>query len=473
MNKQLYKSKFLRHDNRGMVLITALLVFLLLTFVVLSLADFTIAQYGRTTKNVSVANSLFTAEAGIEQSLHELNDNNSFTGLAETEFFNDPDKGRGTFQSTVANGSGPNEKIIYSTGRVFKYNQKTNPISERKIRVTVVGTSTTTPSVIAGVGGLILGGSANIVNSDVNSNGFIRLSGAASIGTSSKPVSVNVANYNCPSGNNPGPTYPQLCTTGEPIEFATSTKIYGPVCATGQTKDRVAAWQTDPVIPGLIPGCTAPYLPLPTYDRNAHISAVTTTGAGNNITYNCSSWASGQGFTRTWPANLKLTGNVNSSSSCDLTITGDVYITGNYNIGGSARIRVAESLGTRHPVIMVDGTITVGGSATLIPNSSGTSAHFISYKSTATCSPNCTDVTGTDLKRSQDLTTINIGGAGNFPGAIFHAPWSKVVLGGSGTTGSAIGQTIDLSGAGTITFGTSLSSGEFTWTIRSYQQDYN
>jgi hypothetical protein len=36
--------------------------------------------------------------------------------------------------------------------------------------------------------------------------------------------------------------------------------------------------------------------------------------------------------------------------------------------------------------------------------------------------------------------------------------------------GSAIGQTVDMSGAGTVTFGTTLSSGARTWTITSYQE---
>jgi hypothetical protein len=43
---------------------------------------------------------------------------------------------------------------------------------------------------------------------------------------------------------------------------------------------------------------------------------------------------------------------------------------------------------------------------------------------------------------------------------------------GSGNVGSAVGQTVDLSGAGTITFGTKLSSGAKTWTITSYQQKF-
>lgn len=474
MNKKTFSRLNIHHDTRGVVLLTALLIFLLLTFVALSLADLTIAQYGRTTRNVSVSNSLLTAEAGTEQSLYSLNEDSNFAGFAETEFFNNETQGRGTYQSIVSNGSGPNEKIITTTGRTYKHNQSTDPISERKVKVTVVGTSSEGYSVYTGPGGLILSGSASITNSDVYVNGTISLGGASQIGTSAQPLTVNVAHKSCPTGNNPGPTYPAVCTSGQPISMAHSTAIYGTVCATNQTStgpnNNIKHGSGGQ---GLMPNCTAPVVSMPTYNRDAHIAAVTTTAAGNNTVYNCSQWQNPNGFVRTWPANLKLTGNVSASSSCDLTITGDVYITGNLTIGGAARIRIANSLGATRPNIIVDGNITVGGSATLVPNSSGTGARFISFKSTAACSPNCASVTGSDLKTSLGTTTVNVAGAGNFPGAIFQSYWGRLVMGGSGTAGSGIGQTVDLSGAGTITFGTSLSSGESVWTIRSYQQDFN
>jgi hypothetical protein len=55
---------------------------------------------------------------------------------------------------------------------------------------------------------------------------------------------------------------------------------------------------------------------------------------------------------------------------------------------------------------------------------------------------------------------------------IFQSYWGKATLSGSGTVGSIIGQTVDMSGAGTVTFGTTLSSGSSTWTVTSYQQKF-
>lgn len=462
------------YDQRGIVFVTVLFTGLLLTFAGLSLANVAMVQLNRTTDNVFVSNALLTAEAGIEQSLYEINNSDSFTGFdTEVDFYDNAEQGRGTYQTTIEAGSGPNERVITSTGRTYRQGGA-DVEKERKVRVTIVGTSSPGYSVQAGAGGLILGGSARITNSQVYVNGYITLNGASSIGTAAQPLDVFVGNQNCPSGSNPGPTYPQVCGSGQPITLAHSTRIYGNVCATGQTSvgpnNNIQGGSGGQ---GLIAGCTAPPATMPTYDRAAHIASMTTTAAANNINYNCSQWQNPNGFVRTMPANTTLTGNANWSSSCDLTITGNVYITGNLDMGGAARIRIADSLGTTRPIILVDGEINVGGSSTLIPNASGTSAHFISFKSSAACSPSCASVTGTDLKNSQNLTTIDVQGAGNFPGTIFHAYWSKVELGGSGNMGSAIGQTIDLSGAGTVTFGTALSTGESTWTVRSYQYDFD
>lgn len=470
-----------RHkDERGIVFVTVLFVGLLLTFIGLSFADVAIVQFQRTNQNVFISNALLTAEAGIEQSLHAINETESFAGFEETDFYDNDQQGRGTYETTIESGSGPGERVITSTGRAYS---KTGQLEkERRVKVTIVSTSSPGYSVQAGAGGLILRGSAAITNSQVYVNGYIELHGAARIGQENAPLDIFVANQNCPNGSNPGATYPQVCTTGQPIRISdwSSVAVIGNVCATGQTQ---AAFPTSKSPPaqirggsggaGLITGCTAPVAPMPTYDRSAHIASMTTNADPNNIDYNCSQWQSPHGFVRTFPANIRLNGNANWASSCDLTITGNVYITGNLTIGGAARIRIADSVGTTRPVIVVDGTINAGGSGTLIPNSSGTSAHFISYRGVGSCNLNQAGCSGNDLKNSQNQTNINVGGAGSYPGTIFHAYNSKVVIAGSGNLGSAIGQTIDLDGAGTVTFGTALASGENIWTIRSYQYDYD
>lgn len=463
----------MRKNQSGMILVSVFLIVGALMIIGISLAGYTMSQYTIANRKISSTNANMVAEAGIEQTMLALNENDNFTGYTTPQvFFNSQAQGRGTFSTTIENAAQSNTKIITATGNVYKYNQSANPIGTRKIKVTVVGTTSEGYSVHSGPGGLILGGSANITNSDVYVGGNITMSGAARIGTNSQPLNVNVAHQSCPTGNNPGPTYPTVCTSGQPISLQYSTYIYGNVCATNQT-----SYGPNPgknILPGnggqgLMLGCVAPVTTPPTYDRAAHISSMVTTGSATSNTYVCNS----SPFNRTWPANLRLNGNVNIGGICDVTITGNVYITGNLDLGGASRIRIANSVSTNRPVIVVDGSITVGGSAQLIANSSGTGAHFISFRTNAACNPNCTNLVGNELKTSQNLQTVTVGGAANLPGMIFQSYWGRITLAGSGNLGAAAGQTIDLSGAGTITFGTTLSSGERSWTITSYQQKFD
>lgn len=475
-------NKFLKNQH-GIVLITILVVGIIITLVGVSLADLVIGQYTRTTENVYRTNATLVAEAGIEETLTTFNEDNDFGGITTEKTFYDDDRGKATYLTTITDG--PNgEKFIDSTGKVYR--PKSGKLaSTRNIRVSLVGTAAPVPSVVAGAGGLILGGSASINNSDVHVNGTISLVGGGSyIGSNARPANVHVANANCPTGSNPGPTYPRVCTSGQPIYIPdwSNASIIGTTCATGQTQSKFpeSQWNSNPPQirggttggSGLVPGCVAPVLPMPTYDRAAHIARMTTTGSMSSNTYNCNNWVSGIEFKRTWPANLRLDGNVNIASSCDLTITGDVYITGNFTLGGGAKIRIADSLGTTIPRIVVDGTASLGSGASVIANSSGTSAQVISYKSAAACSPNCTNVTGTDLYNSRNQQNVTIDGGGSFPGLAVWAYWSKVKINGSGLVGAVTGQMIDMEGAGNITFGTNLSSGTTTWTIRSYQRTY-
>lgn len=464
--------KYLRNDEQGSFLVAVLVMIILITALGVSISGLAAEQYQHTKRATFADNASLVAEAGIEETVHELNVDDSFSGYGSPQvFFNNSTQGYGTFITAVTDNS-DNSKTVVSTGDVYRTSSDTTPYIIRKIRVTVVGTGSSGYSVSTGPGGLILGGSANITNSDVFVNGTITMTGTSKIGTASNPVNVDVGNDACPRGSSPGSTYPTVCTDGsQPISMAYSTNIYGTVCATGQTSTGPNNnIQSGNGGAGLKPGCTAPSVSQPTYNRAAQIAAVTTTGSGSDTTYNCSQYQNPNGFARTWPANLELTGNVSATSSCNLTITGNVYITGNLTIGGAAQIKVADSVGTTRPVVMVDGTINIGGSASFVANSSGAGIDFVSFKN-STGNPAATP-TGTDLYNSQQEQNVTVGGAVNSPGMIFDAYWSEVVITGSGNVGAAAGQTVNLSGAGTVIFGTKLSSGSKTWSITSYQRLY-
>ncbi len=468
----LKRHRKLAKNQSGMFVVAVIIVAGALVMVGVTILSYSVSQYALTQRNIFNSNALLVAEAGIEQTLHELNIDESFTGFtSEQEFFNSPEQGRGFYTSEIVEATDSNSRYITVIAQVHRFNKPDRVEGTRIIQVTTVGTSSEGYAVHTGPGGLILGGSANITNSDVFVNGTITLNGASKIGTHDQPVNVQVAHQSCPTGNNPGPTFPVVCTTGQPISMAWSTNIYGSVCATNQTStgpNPSGNIQPGTSGDGLILGCVADPVSPPTYNKTAHVAAVETTANSNNNLYVCNQWP----FQRTWPANLRLNGNVNIGSSCDITINGDAYITGDLTIGGAATIRVSDTVGTDRPVVLVDGEINIGGSAQMVANDQGTGIQFVSYQANAACNPNCTSLSGNDLRNSQNVQTVRVGGGVNLPGMIFHAHWGRVTIAGSGSVGAAAGQTVDMSGAGTVVFGTNLSSGETTWTISSYQQRF-
>lgn len=439
---------------------------LFLTAVGFSIAELVSLQYQRTKQEAYDQNAQLVAEAGVEQSVEQLNANDNFTGYSAAQtFFDNQTQGKGTFTTVISDNSDGKSKTIISTGEIYRSDSDASPYLTRKVKVTVVGTVSNGYSVSTGPGGLILNGSASITNSNVYVDGTITMTGSSSIGTQENPVTVDAGNISCPRGSSPGSTYPQLCTDGsQPISLDYSTKIWGTVCATGQTSsgpnNNIKGGNGGS---GLQAGCIAPSVSQPIYNRSGIINGVTTTAPGDNGTYACSGVKS-----ITLPANIELTGNnITWGNSCKITISGNVYIPGNLVINGAAQIKVASSVGTTRPVIVVDGTISVDGSASLIANSSGAGIDFVSFKN-ATGDPAATP-TGNNLYNSQQMQNVTVGGAASSPGMIFDAYWSEVVLSGSGQIGAAAGQMIELNGAGTIIFGTVLSSGSKTWSITSYQ----
>ncbi len=463
MNK-FHKPTDLNED--GSLLVAALVVGMLMISLGIVLGNLATAQLIRTNRNISSLNALQIAEAGIEKSISQLNLDETFTGfLTDEVFFDNQQQGLGIFTTEIVEGT-EDEKFIISTGSVYRYQDTDgDPLSQRRIRVTVVGTESDGFSVHTGPGGLLLGGNASITNSDVHVNGFIELSGSAQIGTENDPRGVNVPNIRCPLGANPGDSYPEACAAGnEPITVGSNAAIYGSVCATHQTNS-TNIFSGDGG-EGLITGCTAPEVSPPVYDRQAQLDAVETIASSNDNQYRCQ----GSNNNITWPNNLRLNGNVSLGGNCTVNIEGDVHITGDFRTGGSSTVRIADAVGEDQPTVMVDGDIDVGGSGQFISNNQGVGGRFISFQSEADCNPDCVELSGNDLYNSQNQVTVDLGSGVNLAGMVFQSYWGTARLAGGGSVGAIAGQLVDLRGSGTVVFGTVLSSGEKTWRATSYQE---
>lgn len=402
------------------------------------------------------------ADAGLDKAVYELNQDNDWAGSGGEQTLIDNGKYKSTYETSVTAGADDLHKVITVTARTYAFNSAI-PASTRSYSVVVRGINAGSFSVVTGVGGLEMLNSSKIIGGSVYVNGTISMTNTAQIGLASSPVNVQVANQNCPSPADS--TYPRLCNPGEntnPIDITLSAHIYGAVVANDQSDGH------NMTSPGLTSGSVSPQA-LPDYDRAAQISAVTST-----ITASDAKCASTNG-TVDWPANLKITGNVSLTNKCKIVVHGNVWITGSLSLSNSSQLVAADGLSTP-PTVMVDGAggVDATNGSSFTSNSGDIGFLIITYWSKASCSPDCTSVTGSDLYNSSQVTTINLENSSNGPNTEFYARWSRVELANSGNIGALVGQEVRLTNSSAVTFGTEVSGagGIIGWVIDSYQRAY-
>lgn len=405
--------------------------------------------------------SQFAADAGIDYAMDQINQDITWTGTGGELPLHNDGKVRSTYQITVTD-SGPSSKTLTATGRGYTPVASSTPTASVKLKVDLRPVESGGYSIVSGVGGLVLSNSAKIVGGDVFINGRITLSNTAQIGLTNNPVNVEVAHQSCPSP--PNATYPRLCASGEngqPITIQDSAKIYGSVKANNQLS---GAGMSNP---GLIASTGVVAQPLPPHDRTAQKAAVAVNQTASWA--NCSS-----NITRTWVSNLKITGDVTISGQCKVIVSGNVWITGKLTLQNSGQLIVADAAGATQPSIMVDGSkVELRNGALLKSNSSNTGFQVINYWSKATCSPDCSSITGAELFDSSDELTIELQNSASGPQSVFYSRWSKVTLSNSGQVGALVGQTVELKNSGTITFGSATYvGGEQFWVIDKYRRSF-
>lgn len=446
-----------KQNQKGSILLVFILTlpFLILMamyYTQLSLTSFQVAHFDQLHTEAQLA-----ADAGADYAIEQLAQNNSWTSTGGDVQLRSDGKLRTTFSASISGND--TAKTIAVTGKTFWPTNSATPNRTVKIYIDLRPITSGNYSVVAGEGGLVMSNASKIVGGDIYINGSIQLSNTAQIGLSTNSAKVFVANERCPLTADA--TYPRVCNSGEannPITVTNSSHIYGTVTATYQTN---GSGMTNP---GLVSG-TAPVQALPVYDRAAQKAAAT-----NNMTGAAASCSGGG--TVNWPANTKITGNVTLSNSCKATIRGNVWITGTLTTSNTSQLIVDPSVGSTRPVIMVDGPggADFSNSSQIVQNSSGTGVEVITFYSSAGCSPDCATVTGTALATSRFVTTINLANSSAGSTSIFYAYWTKVQVSNSGAIGALIGQTIQLSNTGTITFGSSSGIGNTTWVVNGYRR---
>jgi hypothetical protein len=443
----------------GLVLMLPWLILITALFLELATTSLKLAQ-----KDQFHTHAQLATDAGIDFAMYQINKDENWAGTGgQVELHNDGNV-KTTYEISVTNNNA-DSKTITSIGRTFRPATSTTAQSTITIKTDLRPVRSDAYSVVTGVGGLYMSNSAKILGGNVHVNGEIQMSNTAQIGLTNNPVALNVAHQNCPEPATAA--YPRLCNSGEsgqPIAIYNTAHIYGDVKANNQIS---SAGMTNP---GLTASSGVAALPLPPYDRNAQKAAVTANQTGTMAS--CSG-----NTTKTWPANLKITGDVNISNNCQVTVSGNVWITGKLTLSNQGKLIVSDALGTTRPTIMVDGSATavnLTNNTELKPNSIGTGFQIITYWSRASCSPDCDNVTGTSLYNSRNDTTIDMNNSSNAGATILYARWTRVSVSNSGQIGALIGQTVQLNNSATITFGASAgSSSTQHWIIDGYRRTFN
>lgn len=448
--------------NNGTILVALLITLPFLILIAASYMALSTQSYRLGKVDQYHTHAQLAADSGADYAVEQLNQDSSWTSTAsEIEVHNDG-KVRTTFTASVTDVDSTH-KTITATGKTYSPISHSTPDASVTIKVDLRSITTGNYSLVTGVGGLFLSNSAKVVGGSVYVNGEIQMSNSAQIGLSTNYVSVSVANDICPKP--PDSLYPRLCTSGEndnPISIQNTAHIYGDVKANYQYN---GAGMSNG---GLISSSGVPAKTLPIYDRDGQKAAVSTTITGTAASCDHSE-------TRTWAANTKITGNVTISQNCVVTVLGNVWITGTLTVQNSAIVKVDDSLGTTQPTIMIDGQngASFENSSQLKSNSSNTGFQIITYWSRASCSPDCSDVTGTDLYNSRNDATITLNNNTEGPNTVFYARWTQVLINNAGQIGALVGQTVSLKNSGTVTFGTSVSgTGETFWIIDGYRRSY-
>jgi type II secretory pathway pseudopilin PulG len=462
-------------NENGFIIGTLLVVIMIVSVLLVVVTSTSVSNYQSATKEQFRVSAQFAADAGLDVGIHELNLDENWAGtLGEVDFYTSTSGRtyRTTYEVEITPGSSPLRKTITSTARSYSPSTATTPQATRiyQLEAEEVTSGFGPGSVVSGVGGLILENNAKITGGDVVVNGRVTVNNGAQIGLSTNPINLRVAHQSCPIPVNA--TYPQVCTTGQPI--TNNGLIFGNVQAQNQTT------ATGMSSPGLTSSLFAP-IAVPGYDRPLHKAAVAVTHAPSDTEVSC-----GNNQTKTWPANARITGNFTLGNGCTVNIIGDVWITGNLSFGNNSTIRIADSMTTTRPVIMIDGSagINTGNNTRILPNSSGTGAEVITTwwnTNTATnggfnCGGipdllDCTNVTGLALSTSQATTTINLSNNASASNTVFRTLWSRANISNNGALGAVSGQTIQLGENAVINFTASIPGSDNltkTWVKKGY-----
>lgn len=465
----------IRSEQGGFILPVLLITGVMLVFMIIAVGSGTLTNNRAASHANYAVEAQLAADAGLDDAISKMNTVSNWSGTgSELQLLNSSSPQiRTTYQVSVNNGVDNNHKTLIVTAKAYSTSAASSLKVTRKYAMDIqaVTSGIGNLSVISGVGGLTLNNNSKISGGDVVVDGTITMAQNSQIGLSTNPLNVRVADHSCPKP--PNATYPQDCGpgTGDPIVMNNNAHIYADVIASNQTTG------SNMTNDGLQVGQHFDYIPLPPFDRTTFKNTVN--ASGQTLTGVQASTCPGKQVV--WPANVKITGDVTITNGCTVKLNGNAWISGTLTITNNSTLAIQDAVGTTLPSVVVDGYANGDGllltnNSAIVRNSSGTGVEFITFYSTAPCSPDCNTVngvTGLDLFNSQSVQTINLTNNVSAPGTILYAYWSKVTIANNGQLGAVTGQTVALTNNAVITFTASVPGSNnlvTTWVKRGYMR---
>lgn len=421
-----------------MVLILSMVVVLSFSIIGLSLAQTISAQYASYKQRLYVENAISATDAGISSAIAQLGKNTDFAGYTtEQELYSEPLRGKATYTVSVTTDANLN-KILLVTGKSYRGQNDTTPANTKQVRaVAVLKREKISNSVIIGSGGMYMSQNSRVNKGNVYVRGQLSMETGSSIGSMAIPVMMSIANIGCGT-TGPSSNWPQPCgAANPPIKMIGSGgTIYGTVCATDQSSSAG-------IVGTLTPGCISDISAAPTFNKKAFVQGINNSGGlvANGPSQSCP--FGGGNFTI--PANTKFVGTVTLDSPfgvCNITLEGDMYITGGLVIGNNVTLRVSENLGTTRPTVVANTGFQIGAATgKILRNTAGTPMFLLAFGSVtnAACAnseevPSDTQqacLTNDQARQDANPLPINpVGGSGtvDLTGAVLYSYYGNFII---------------------------------------------
>lgn len=120
--------------SSGFILVLVIAISFVLTLLTVSMLSIASAKYSKTKADINDAAAIYAAEAGISDTVVQLNKNPSFSGYSsEKTFYSNARQGKATYTTTVSTTG--SMVTVVSTGFLYRHAADTTSFTQKGLKV--------------------------------------------------------------------------------------------------------------------------------------------------------------------------------------------------------------------------------------------------------------------------------------------------------------------------------------------------